>query len=432
MVTSLTHSPEQIAAALTATAETPVWLQVGTVFDGTDVHHDVQVVYDQRRIRWMATSAPNAGLVRPGQRAPSFVRPDLILLPGFVEAHAHLFLAGAERDPTARAKYLQQNDDALLTQAEQRLERLLAWGVMAVRDAGDRNGVGLALAARHRSESPRRLPLVESPGAAIHHQGRYGSFMGRPVQEHADIEAAVAARVAEGAQHIKLLATGIINFEKGAVTARPQMDAAELTQAVAAARRHQRQVMVHCSGHDGVENCIAAGVDTIEHGFFVSDEQLARMRDQDIAWVPTFAPVQFQLEQASVLGWSDTVRGHLRRILDAHAARLRRAVELGVRVIAGSDAGSHGVPHGSGFLRELELMEEAGMPTRAVLHSATGAAARLHLNEPVGTLQVGGAPRFLLTDAPVLSDIRQLRRPFVAVMDGAVCDGGDDESVPGL
>jgi len=277
------------------------------------------------------------------------------------------------------------------------------------------------------------MPHIESPGAAIHHQGRYGAFMATPLEAHGSIEAAVSARVAEGARHIKLLATGIINFEKGAVTAKPQMPAEELARAVAVSRAHARQTMVHCSGNDGVANCIAARVDTIEHGYFIDRDQLARLRDLDIAWVPTFAPVQFQVDHADSLGWSTIVRDNLRRILDDHAARLADASRLGVKIVAGSDAGSHGVAHGHGLLRELELMEQAGLSAERVLRSATGDASdRLHLAEPAGRLSPGKRARFLLTNAPVLDSVRHLRAPSIVFFDGVVFTGGDDVSQPGM
>ena len=64
------------------------------------------------------------------------------------------------------------------------------------------------------------------------------------------------------------------------------------------------QFWVHCSGNDGVANCIAARVDTIEHGYFIDDNQLAQLRDLDLAWVPTFAPVQYQVDHAAALAAS--------------------------------------------------------------------------------------------------------------------------------
>lgn len=422
----------EVTAALAQRTRPHAWLRVGRGFDGEAVRADLHVVYEGATLLHVG-GPPPLGVLRAGQTEPDLHLPRHTILPGLIEAHSHLFLAGGELHPDRRAENLKLSEADLLARAEARLERLVRLGFAAVRDAGDRNQVGLALQRRYQSPARGPMPAVESPGAAIHHQGRYGSFMARALQEHGGIAAAVDARVAEGARHIKLLATGVINFEKGTVTAKPQMPADELREAVAAARKHGRQVMVHCSGHDGVANCLAGGVDTIEHGFFVDRAQLAQMRDLDVAWVPTFAPVQFQKDHGRELGWSDLVCTNLQRILDDHAASLVHAAEIGVRIVAGSDAGSHGVAHGHGFLWELELMERAGLSAARVLHTATGAAAaRLDLGEPVGRLKAGARARFILTEAPVLESVRHLRAPCTVVHDGEAVDGGDDPQRPGL
>jgi imidazolonepropionase-like amidohydrolase len=427
----MNSGPATLAAVL-ARGAGPRWLRVGQLFDGFRTLRDAHLVFDGNRIVHVgAEPAPSA--VRAGQSAPDLHLPRHTLLPGLIEAHAHLFLEGGELDATRRAEHLKLPETELLARAGPRLERLLRLGIAGVRDAGDRNGVGLALQRRYRSPARGDMPYLDSPGPALHHRGRYGSFMGRPLEEHADIAAAVAARVAEGARHIKLLATGIIDFAEGAVRSKPQLPADELAAAVAAARSHGRQTMIHCSGRDGVENCLAARVDTIEHGFFVDRGQLARLRDLDIAWVPTFAPVQFQADHAAALGWSDPVRDQLRRILDAHASSLAHAAAIGVRILAGSDAGSHGVPHGHGFLTELALMEAAGLRAEQVLRAATGdAAVRLNFEERFGVLAAGARPRFILASAPVLESVRHLRAPAEIFFDGRLFTGGDDPAEPGL
>jgi imidazolonepropionase-like amidohydrolase len=413
----------------------PVWLRVGRLFSGRDatVLRDAHLVYDDKRILHAGLAAPSADSLRPGQRAPDHHLPEHIALPGLIDAHTHLFLEGGEENPEKRADTLKLPAAELHAKASARLARLVALGVVAVREAGDKAGVGLALQARWRSAARGVMPYVDAPGAAINHQGRYGSFMARPTEEQGSPEATVAERIAAGAHRIKLLATGIINFEKGMVTAKPQMPAPELTQFAEAARSRGKQTMVHCSGNDGVANCIAALVDTIEHGYFIDDNQLAQLRDLDLAWVPTFAPVQYQVDHAAALGWSDLIRDNLRRILDGHARSLARAAQLGVRLVAGSDAGSHGVAHGWGFLRELELMQQAGLSAMQVLHSATGAsAARLGYAENIGTLTAGVKPRFLLTEHDVIASVENLRRAKAVIFDGSVHLGGDDPAVPGL
>jgi imidazolonepropionase-like amidohydrolase len=160
-------------------------------------------------------------------------------------------------------------------------------------------------------------------------------------------------------------------------------------------------------------------VESVEHGFFVTHEQLARMRDRQIAWVPTFAPVQAQLDHADALGWREPTTGHLRRILVGHAESLRHAAGIGVTVIAGSDAGSYGVPHGAGLLRELALMEQAGMASLDVLKAATGASAtHLGLGDGLGCLRPGRRSRFILTERDPLETVAHLGGEHVTVFDG--------------
>ena len=196
------------------------------------------------------------------------------------DAHTHFFLEGGELDPDKRSAFLKQSPAELLDHAKRRLEKLVRLGVMATRDAGDKDGVGLALSKLCASSERPLMPYIDSPGAAIHHRGRYGAFMAEPLEDCLTPRQCVEARVKEGADRIKLIPTGIINFKKGAVTAAPQMSTEEIAEFVAAAKMFGKQTLAHASGDVGIESVIDGGVDTIEHGFFLRDDQLAKMRDR--------------------------------------------------------------------------------------------------------------------------------------------------------
>jgi imidazolonepropionase-like amidohydrolase len=239
--------------------------------------------------------------------------------------------------------------------------------------------------------------------------------------------------VAGGADRIKLLVSGIINFKEGQVTVPPQMPVDEVLALVEAARSNGRQTFAHASGTEGVENSIEGGVNTVEHGFFITEDQLMKMRDRQIAWVPTFAPVQLQIDRAADLGWDDVVVGHLKRIIESHQQMLRRAHELGVSIVAGSDAGSCGVPHGVGFIEELCHMERAGVPPMAVLCAATGVSANtLEFPEKIGRIETGFRSRFILTEHDPLASVANLHRAKTIVFDGAAAECPDGLSTDGL
>src|SRR5262249_6200485 len=206
---------------------------------------------------------------------------------GLIEAHAHLFLEGGELNLERRNAYLKQSPDALLRAAQPRLEKLVRLGIIGIRDAGDKDGVGLALGKLYRSRRREEadsavkkaadvrlltsaatitlLPYLDSPGAAIHHRGRYGSFMADPIENHASLRACVENRIQAGAARIKLIATGIINFKQGAVTTEPQMTTAEISELVRTAQSFGRQTFAHASGDSGIERAIEGGIDSVEH-----------------------------------------------------------------------------------------------------------------------------------------------------------------------
>ncbi|MGA3283342.1 MAG: amidohydrolase family protein [Verrucomicrobiota bacterium] len=207
----------------------------------------------------------------------------------------------------------------------------------------------------------------------------------------------------------------------------------EVSELVSAAKSFGKQTFAHASGDTGIERAIEGGVDSIEHGFFVREDQLARMRDRQIAWVPTFAPVQAQIDHADRLGWDDKVVSNLKKILDRHAASLVKAHDMGVPIIAGSDAGSYGVAHGIGFLKELELMERAGLPPLAVINSAAGASSnRLAFREKFGQIKPGYQSRFILTRYSPRESVSNLQKQKFVVFDGEVFESGENVDLEGL
>jgi len=426
--------PEKLSLSA-ATGGRRIWLRVGTLLDGVSSKplRNAHVVYDQSTILFAGENSPPSNLLSANQQQPDLDLPDYTLLPGLIEAHAHFFLEGGELDLDKRSAYLKQAPEDLLNAARARLGKLVRLGIIAVRDAGDKNGVGLALSKLYASGQRPAMPYVDSPGAAIHHKGRYGSFMAEPIEDFDTLKHCVEARVAAGADRIKLIPTGIINFKQGAVTAEPQMTTAEVSELVAAAKSFGKQTLAHASGDVGIERAIDGSVDSIEHGFFVRDDQLAKMRDRQIAWVPTFSPVQEQVDHADQMGWDAQVVSNLNKILEQHAASLMKAHEIGVQILAGSDAGSCGVAHGLGFLYELELMQRAGLGPISVINAATGASSnRLAFKEKVGQIRSGFQSRFILTRHAPLESVSNLRKQKWIVFDGNVLESDEDFDSTGL
>jgi imidazolonepropionase-like amidohydrolase len=408
-----------------ATSVRRVWLRVGTLIDGENRQplRNAHIVYNAASIVYVADekNPPPSNIISPGQSQPDFDLPEFTLLPGLVEAHAHLFLEGGELDPEKRAAGLKQPHAKLLETAGGRLERLILLGIVGVRDAGDKMGVGLSLSKLYSIAGRPLMPYIDSPGAAINHRGEYGSFMAEPVEDFRSPRECVISRINNGAERIKLIVSDVIDFKTGGVARKPQMTSGEVEKFVATAKEFKKQTFAHATGDRGIESAVEGGVDSVEHGFFIRDDQLERMRDRQIAWVPTFSPVQKQIDFAERMGRDDKTISSLRKILDQHSSSLLKANRLGVPIIAGSDAGAWGVLHGFGLLDELCLMEAAGLSSLQVLRSATGNSShRLGFKDRFGIIKPGYRSRFILTRHSPLRGVSNLRKEKYVIFDGDV------------
>jgi imidazolonepropionase-like amidohydrolase len=330
------------------------------------------------------------------------------LMPGLIDAHVHLFLDGAPTDAKQRSEHLKRPVDALADTARASARQALRCGVTRVRDAGDRHGLNHRVRDEARAAGSG-LAQVRSAGLGVKRAKRYGAFMAADVGDDDSIVQSVRELAADN-DEIKLILTGIIDFDAGAVTDEPQFTADEARLVVGTAHACGRRVMAHCSGAKGLAVAVAAGIDSIEHGFFMDRTTLARMRDADLAWTPTFCPVHFQWAEPAAAGWSPNTVGNLRRILDGHGEMLRVAHTLGVRLLVGTDAGSMGVEHGLAVADEMQRFVEAGLPVDAALRAATG-AARAHFGDAHPRLVPGATFEAVLLDADPARDLHTLRRP---------------------
>ncbi|GMV45626.1 MAG: amidohydrolase [Pseudomonadota bacterium] len=382
-------------------AESTVLIVADGYFDGARHHgrgpYTIALAGD--RIRAVRPGATEGGQGMPVHRAA-------YVLPGLVEAHAHLFLDGSELDLDRRSAYLAAPRENMLATGRHSLDWTLAAGVTLVRDAGDIHGINVEL-RREVEASAAASPRVRCPGVALRKAGRYGSFMAREVGPQMSIEALMNA-IAPAADEFKILLTGIIDFDGGSVKGAPQFNAEEASRIGRCARALGRRTFAHCSGADGIDIALDAGFDSIEHGFFVTSAQLRRMAESGVAWVPTFSPVYFQWAQPQIVGWSAQAVGHMRRILDEHSQRLNEAYALGVPVMAGSDAGSHGVPHGLGLIDELVRMADAGVATERLLASATTLPRTAWGCEPV-TINPGSKAELVLLQSTPMDGLHALR-----------------------
>jgi len=372
-----------------------IYIQAGWLIDGsgTAVQHNMRLEHKNGTIRSIRKlTAPVPDSTQPDIQVLDLS--DYTLLPGLIDCHVHLALSStARRNPT----------DDIISEGPARvhgpilkhLNQLLARGVMAVRDGGDPNGIALRYKANpDRKEHPVHVGVA---GKAWHRPGRYGQLIGGALSPDRTL-AEIILQEKMGVDHIKIVNSGLNSLTEFAKQTAPQFDSAELKAAVRAARQRGLKTMVHANGELPVKIAIDAGCDSIEHGFFMGEENLNRMADRGTTWVPTAFTMKALADQMKRNGIDTDV---VRKNLEHQIQQIQTARETGVRIALGTDAGSAGVLHGQAVIEEMRIFLDAGYPIETVVQSTAHNAAmllglplagQLMENMPATFIAVKGAP----------------------------------------
>lgn len=277
-----------------------------------------------------------------------------------VDCHIHMVLDGVNwKDAIARHKAAPQ--EALIRQT---LECYQALGFSYLRDGGDRWGV-CALAAGLAPEYGIRY---RSPGFPIYKNGHYGSFIGRGFDSFAEYRALIREARAHGAQFIKLMISGLMDFDHYGVLTDEPLPPELIRDMIACAHDEGFSVMAHANGDGTVCAALAGGVDSIEHGAYLTDETLCRLAESHAVWVPTLVTI------GNLIGcgrFPDTV---LKPLLEYQMNAVKKAAALGAKIACGSDAGAYRVLHGQGGIDERALLRRAiGEDADTVLEAGNAA-----------------------------------------------------------
>jgi imidazolonepropionase-like amidohydrolase len=340
-----------------------------------------------------------------------------MVIPGLIDSHVHLFMSGTP-DPAARKWQLAASFEGLEPVMERHVRQHLAAGVVAVRDGGDYGGHAL----RYRDTVLRRgaHPFVlRTAGRAWRMPGRYGRLIGRCAPRGQTVAEAIRGH-GEAIDHVKLVNSGLNSLKIYGRTTPPQFESGNLARAVAAAAARRWPVMVHANGRRPVGDAIAAGARSIEHGFFMGAENLARLAAQRVSWVPTAVTMQGYRRHSE----SGSVAYEIsRRNLDHQLEQIRQARALGVDVAAGTDAGTLGVHHGRALKAEIGLIMQAGYSLVEALRCATANGARLLGLPDQGELTAGRQATFVALAGGPEDFPGNLETPAAVVVAGRVVVG---------
>lgn len=310
------------------------------------------------------------------------------LTPGLVDAHAHLPLASPAGDDAAEEDRIRAS-----------LQAHLDAGVLLVREPGSPSGVVV------RDDT---LPDVQTAGRFLAPRNRYFPGLAREI-DPADIEQAVAEEAAGSGAWVKII--GDFWVDGGPVE--PNWTAAQFRAAADTAHAAGTRIAVHATCAASIGMAIDAGFDTIEHGHGMTRELVEAMAERGTTFVPTMA-IEPSLRGMFPATMRPQVCAHNLELLDRQPEMVRAAATIGVRLLAGTDAGlvAHGV-----VADEIARMIAAGTPPDVAL-AAGSWAAREYLGRP-GIEQGAPADIVAFADDP-RADAGVLTRPSLILRAGAV------------
>jgi imidazolonepropionase-like amidohydrolase len=409
------------AAEGAAPPETIV-LRAAHVFDstGTALKDGATIVVQGDRIVSVGNAAPPAG-------ARVIDLGDATLLPGFIDAHTHL------TEQFDKDYYHGVYNRLMRFPAEQALygaqyaRRTLEAGFTTVRNVGAHDFVDIGLRNAINAgvaEGPRMLTAAHGIGSPGGHFDQL-AYPPERVRPEGPIEGicsgpeacreAVRYQMKWGADLIKIAASGGVLSESDPVDV-PQLTPEELTAIVSEAHKWNRKVAAHCHGDAAARLAIAAGVDSIEHGSFLTEDTLKLMKAKGVYLVPTRLAVAWVSKMADT--YPPKIAAKARAAAAAHGNMFKAALRIGVPIALGTDAGVY--PHGMNGM-EFGLMADLGMSPAATLLAGTRDAAKLlGIEGEVGSLEAGKAADIVAVPGNVLSDIHATEHPLFVMHLGHV------------
>ena len=255
----------------------------------------------------------------------------------------HMVLDGVDWK-AAIARHREKIDEVWLRKA---LETYQRNGFTYLRDGGDRWGVG----AKAREMAAEYGITYRCPLANLCKAGHYGAFIGEKYADFKEFAARVKAHRENGADFIKIMISGLMDFDRFGVLSEEGLPALEIKELVHIAHEEGFSVMAHANGARCVEAAAVAGVDSVEHGAYLDADALFAMKENGTVWCPTLSTI------GNLRGTGRFDEGAVRRILESATENVRRFAGLGGFLVPGTDAGAWNVFQGS--LSEYELLEGA-------------------------------------------------------------------------
>lgn len=416
-----------VTILLTGTAYSPAStiIHAGKLIDGKSEapQSEVTIVIDDGKITSIAK-----GYATPKEGDKVIDLKAYTVLPGLMDMHTHL-QSQFSKDAYTERFFMDQADYALRSTVYARATIMA--GFTTVRDLGD-NGVNSGALRKAINEGWIPGPRIFTAGKSIATTGGHadptnslkGEFRGDPgptegvINGPDEARKAVRQRYKDGSDLIKITATGGV-LSLAASGQNPQFTDEELKAIVETAKDYGMAVAVHAHGTEGMKRAALAGVTSIEHGTYMTDEVMEIMKKNNVIWVPTLMAGEWVGNKAKEPGFfPDLVRPKAAAIGPAMQATFKKGYAAGVKIAFGTDSGVS--PHGENA-HEFELMVAAGMPPMKAIQAATLEASKLlKIEDRLGTLEAKKIADIIAVKGDPLQDIAKMRDVVFVMKEGVV------------
>jgi imidazolonepropionase-like amidohydrolase len=383
---------------------------------------ETTVIIEGKRIREVAA----------GRKAPAGATvidlSDQTCMPGLIDSHTHVT---GQTSPTAYTDQFRWNNADYVIRSTVYARTTLLAGFTTVRNLGDNDNESVSLRnAINAGVVPG--PRIYTAGLAIgstggHADGTDGyrkDLAGNPGPEQGIINSADDARKAvrlhykNGDDLIKIMPSGGVLDESSSVD-NAQMTLDEIKVVVETAREYGFTVAAHAHGAEAIRRAVIGGVDSIEHGTFLNDEDIKLMKEHGTYLVPTIIAGKYVEEKAKVPGYfPPQIAAKALAVGPLIQGSAGRAYKAGVKIAFGTDASVY--PHGQNG-KEFGYMVDAGMPAMAAIQAATvNAAALLKHDKELGSIAAGKVADVVAVKGNPLTDITLMTRISFVMKDGVV------------